>query len=189
MHPTTAPPQPQNTDAEQKRRAVEVGTHFKKVIDAYRMFDPGHETLQVVESALWGKTGSYLESFGDLSFELSATTISIEGKDVITATKSEDSISFPLFAEGVHEILISNGLESDELFRFLQIWSSSMRRGSTDAGEVNLLTLFWEADFQSIELVAMETTLEGGGDEETDEETRKKTAELRKIMKAVAGFC
>ncbi len=177
-------PPPTKNDAEQRRRAVEVGTQIKKLLDARRMFEPGHESLETLQDHVWGKIKDYLDNFGDLAMELSATTVTIEEKDVITASREEDSISYPLFAGGVHEILIAPSLARDEFFKFFEIWSSAtLRQRESGEHQESLMTQFWEADFQAIELVAISTTSEGGIDEEEFQRQR----ELRKVMRSVTG--
>ena len=115
MHPpSNAPstPAPAKNDAEQRRRAVEVGSYVKKLLDAYRLLEPNHPTLPEIESTTWARTAEYLKQFGELSLELSPTAISIEGKIVVESNRKADSVSFPLFAEGIHEVLFGTPLHT-----------------------------------------------------------------------------
>ena len=183
MESSSAPPT--KNDAEQRRSAVEVGTNIKKLLDARRMFEPGHETFAGLQDHVWKKIRAYLENFGDLCMELSATTVTIEEKDVITASREDESISYALFSGGVHEILLAPSLKRTEFFTFLEIWASAAVK-RTDPEKENiesLMTQFWEADFQAIELVAISTTSEGG----VDEEELARQQELRRVMKSVTG--
>jgi hypothetical protein len=183
-------PAPGGQESEQRRRAVEVGTHLKKVIDAYRMFESGHEAQGALEEVLWDRLRSYLDRFGDLSLELSATTISIEGKDVITASRPEESITFALFIDGIHEVLILKGIERPELVAFLRLWSEAAKRPDEGATPIredeSVLTRFWEADFENVELVAMEATAESASSE-SDAEMQERHQELRRVMRSMAG--
>ena len=103
---TSAPtPTPTDVDAEQRRRAIEVTTHIKKLLDAFRLYEPGHVAFEALQSGLWERLESYLDQFGELGLELAGQSISVEGKVVVKSEKRSDSITHPFFSEGIQEIV------------------------------------------------------------------------------------
>jgi hypothetical protein len=186
--PAASTKQPVNNDAEQRRRAVEVASYVKKLLDAYRLLDANHPTLPEIESTAWDKASKYLDQFGELSFELSPISISIEGKVVVEAKRKTDSLSFPLFAEGIHEILFGRSLDARQLHGFIKIWAKACVDINSDEvkkDEVSVTTKIWEADFEAIELVAMQTVQEGSESEGDGDHDRR--LEIQQAMQAVSG--
>ena len=75
---TSAPtPTPTDVDAEQRRRAIEVTTHIKKLLDAFRLYEPGHVAFEALQSGLWERLESYLDQLGELGLELAGQSISV----------------------------------------------------------------------------------------------------------------
>jgi hypothetical protein len=178
---------PTNNDAEQRRRAIEVGSYIKKLLDAYRLLEAGHASLPDVEATSWKKVTEYISQFGEISMEISPTTISIEGKNVVEANRKSDSVSYALFAEGIHEILFGRALTKDQLEGFLKIWAQACLSMTDQIAEekVSIATRTWESDYDAIELIAMQTVQEGT-EEEGSEETERRD-EIKRAIHAVSG--
>ena len=105
------------------------------MLDAYRLLESNHPTLPEIESTTWQRTAEYLKQFGELSLELSPTAVSIEGKIVVEANRKADSVSFPLFAEGIHEVLFGAGLDERQLQGFLTIWADACKEMASEEVE------------------------------------------------------
>src|SRR5438477_260426 len=106
---------PHGSDQESRRRATELCLQLKKTLDAQRLYQTG-QNAEPFRADLYVKVSGYVAAFGDLALELSGTTIEVDGKVVYTShsEKAVDSITYPLVAEGVQEVVFSSGLVQPE---------------------------------------------------------------------------
>ena len=182
-------PETQNTEAEQRRNAVEVGSYTKKLVDAYRLLEPNHPTFSEIEENLWKKVASYLERFGDIALEISPTSVAIEDRIIIEANRKQDSVSYSLFAEGIHEVVFGRDIPREEVIGFIRLWADACIRMNSDQPSsdetISIKTQVWEADYASVELIGM-TSVQEGQDEEGDEHSEY-MAEVREAVRAISG--
>ena len=182
-------PATQNTEAEQRRNAVEVGSYTKKLVDAYRLLEAGHPSFSEIEQNLWSRVSSYLERFGDIALEISPTSVAIEDRIIIEANRKQDSVSFPLFAEGIHEVVFGRDISEHEVVGFIRLWADACIRMSAEQREVDdamsIKTQVWEADYTCVELIGMSSVQEGQDDE--GEAHAEYMAEVREAVRAISG--
>ncbi|MEE2904464.1 MAG: HEAT repeat domain-containing protein [Myxococcota bacterium] len=182
-------PATQNTEAEQRRNAVEVGSYTKKLVDAYRLLEPNHPTFREIEENLWNKVASYLERFGDIALEISPTSVAIEDRIIIEANRKQDSVSFPLFAEGIHEVVFGRDISREEVIGFIRMWADACIRMNSEQQNfdeaISIKTQVWEADYASVELIGMTSVHEGQG--EDGEEDSEYLTEVREAVRAISG--
>jgi|GEM_PF-5012213 len=182
-------PATQNTEAEQRRNAVEVGSYTKKLVDAYRLLEANHPTFSEIEENLWNKVSNYLERFGDIALEISPTSVAIEDRIIIEANRKQDSVSFPLFAEGIHEVVFGRDIYREEVIGFIRLWADACIRMNSEQPNldeaISIKTQVWEADYASVELIGMTSVHEGQGEE--GEEDSEYLMEVREAVRAISG--
>ncbi len=104
-------------------------TYMKAVENAKKAFDP-----------VWEQTGSVVIQVTETQFNWFGVPVHVQ------PDKGGDSMPWLLFKDGLREFTLSAGFEDDELERFLAILGRVRR---AQAHEDDLLTILWEADFQS----------------------------------------
>ncbi|QSQ22268.1 HEAT repeat domain-containing protein [Pyxidicoccus parkwayensis] len=150
--------------------ATEVGHALSKVLNAYRFYAEGHASLVDFQQKFFESVTRYHGATGQPAVLHVRSSAVVLGEAVLLeATSAKDSVTRPLFLEGVQEVLLQPGVTLDELRDFLGMWHRALQR--TLPPEHDFYTLFWERGFEDIELVVAEvpSTQEGGPDSARDE--------------------
>jgi len=135
--------------------AVEVGHALSKVLNAYRFYAEGHASLTEVQQRLWEAVRRYHGVSGEaVVLHVRSTKLVLRDVTLLEVTSPRDSMTRPLFLEGVQEVLLQPGLELDSLNAFLGMWHRALQR--TLPPEYDFYTWFWERGFEDIELVVAE---------------------------------
>ncbi|HSB31611.1 MAG TPA: hypothetical protein VLD55_08425, partial [Candidatus Sulfobium mesophilum] len=119
----------------------------------------------------------------ELIFKIKQNEISYDSDAVYTNTEKEDNLALFFFKDGLRELNFKKGLTIEEIEDFLKIISLDFNR---DALDDDMVTLFWERDFQNIQYVVDDAILT---DEENYEEAavasiKEKEPEQDSLMKA-----
>ncbi len=105
-------------------------TYLKAVENAKKAFDP-----------IWEQTGSLVIQVTDIHFNWIGVPVHSQ------PDKGGDSMPWLLFKDGLREFTLSTGFEDEELEKFLEILGRVRR---AQPHEDDLLTILWEADFQTM---------------------------------------
>ncbi len=119
----------------------------------------------------------------ELIFQIKQNEILYDSESVYSNLEKEDNLALFFFKDGLREINFKKGLTIEEIEDFLKIIALDFSR---DALDDDIVTLFWERDFQNIHYVADDTIL---GDEDNYEETavasiKEKEPQQDSLMKA-----
>jgi HEAT repeat protein len=106
----------------------------------------------------------------ELGLKIKQNEMFYDSEQVYSNPEKEDNLALFFFKDGLREITFRKGLTFEEMEDFLKIISLDFNREALDD---DVVTLFWEKDFQNIQYVVDETVL---ADEDDYEE------------KAVAGL-
>jgi hypothetical protein len=149
--------------------ATEVGHALSKVLNAYRFYAEGHASLVDFQQKLFEAVTRYHGATGQPAVLHVRSSALLLGEAVLLETASaKDSVTRPLFLEGVQEVLLQPGVELDELRDFLGMWHRALQR--TLPPEHDFYTLFWERGFEDIELVVAEVPSQDGGPDSARDE-------------------
>ncbi|WP_338863178.1 HEAT repeat domain-containing protein [Myxococcus stipitatus] len=151
-------PTPVSGDSPARSReevAEEVGHALNKVLNSYRFYAEGHSALLEVQQRL----GESVRRFHDVTGEavvlhIRSAMLLLGDVVLVEAASAKDSVTRPLFLEGVQEVLLQPGLELEELSAFLGMWHRALQRNLPP--EYDFYTWFWERGFEDIELVVAE---------------------------------
>ena len=91
-------------DAEDKLEndaATEISTQIRRVLDGIRTYPPGHVTLKGYRSGLLEKLTAQLQEEEEYSLRVTPMGFSTETRIVNKAEKLTDSITHPLYLDGV----------------------------------------------------------------------------------------
>ena len=139
-----------------------------RCIEARRVNERDDAAFHKLEADLDAITQSCLDAVGDLRISVEESGLIFEGRCVYHRAVPEGSLSVALFNEGVREIILHWGLESEELRTFVDVMRSAMC--GRVQGPDDIVTLLWEKNFRHIEIVCVpfeewEPEPRAGGDE------------------------
>ena len=98
------------------------------------------EILKASFAPIWAQTD-------ELLFEISDTQILWNGHAVVTeAEKSGDALPWILYKDGLRELKLTRGVESQEIVSLVQVISKVRKGGNED----DLLSLLWEQEFSYV---------------------------------------
>jgi HEAT repeat protein len=122
-----------------------------RAIDGRRMHPRNDSALHKVNADLEAFTRSCLHQTGGFAIRVEEFDLLYEGHCVRHSTSPKGSLSAALFREGLRELTIRQGLDSDELIAFVDILKCATDESDPDSEDA--VTLLWERNFQHIDYV------------------------------------
>ena len=169
--------------SEELKKAKDVIQSFLKSKKILRMYPSNNPIYINTIDDDFNKFKEFFYYKDELSLMIKQNEIFFDSEQVYTSSEKEDNLALFFFKDGLREITFKKGITVEELEDFLKIVSLDFNR---DALEDDIVTLFWEKDFQNIQYVVDETVLA----DEDDYEERAVNAILERqpaqdsIMKA-----
>jgi hypothetical protein len=137
---------------------------LSKAVRAHQLYLPNnpvyHRAIEAVRAAfqsLWAETD-------EITLAITESELRWEGRTVATETTKSESLAWLLYKDGLRELTLIRGFETDELDRLLALLQR-VKRAAPD--EDDLLTLLWEQDFVNLRYQFVEFAPEGIGAIET----------------------
>ena len=153
---------------------------LKAYLAAYRFYGAGHEILADMCNTLFRTLSDDLAEHEQLDLEVTALTLGFEGRALVEAASQKESLTYPLFLDGVQLIIFDEGVQPRELADLVRVWAAAIDAG--DDALNSFVTDFWEAEFDYVRLVAIDNFYEG-----TDEQSIH--AAQRQHSALVARMC
>jgi HEAT repeat protein len=118
-----------------------------------------------------------------LQLKIKQNEIYCGSEQIYSSSEKEDNLALFFFKDGLREITFKKGLTNDEMGAFLMVITLDF---DTEVIDDDIVTLFWEKDFQNIQYVVDETVLGDEEDYETSavEEVKEDANEPDNLMKA-----
>ena len=152
----------------------------KKILRMYPSNNPIYiKTLEDANS----KFREFFYYNDELQLKIKQNEIYCGSEQVYSSSEKEDNLALFFFKDGLRELTFRKGLTNDETEAFLTVITLDF---DTEVIDDDIVTLFWEKDFQNIEYVVDEIIL---GDEEDYEtpavkKAKEETNEPNNLMKA-----
>ncbi len=127
---------------------------FDRVTRTFQLYEPSNKAVRDALSSLFTQLMTFLKSDGDLPLVIEKYTMTLEGEVVYNNPEREYSLAFKLYRDGIRGLRLMQGLHWEELAQLLKIFG--MRYSGVHSFEDDIATLFWKADFQFIDVVAVE---------------------------------
>lgn len=138
--------------------ARDLCANLKTVVEGLRLFPPGHVTVASYIERFNRCFTEFLEKEGAFTIEVTADSLLVDGHPVLTSETTADSLSNPLFLDGVTDISFLAETPLAELALLCEIWSLSVAADG-DEGQT-FTTRCWEASFNSIRVVSVDSFVE-----------------------------
>jgi HEAT repeat protein len=147
--------------------AAPVAELLKLILKASRaaqLYLPNNPIYQGAIAALRGGFTPIWAETDELALTVTESEIrwydAVVAEAPIGAAKSADNLAWLFYKDGVRELKIATGFESEEILKLLTIIQRA-RKGSAD--EDDLVTMLWEADFTYLTYKYVDLLAEGGG--------------------------
>jgi HEAT repeat protein len=152
----------------------------KKILRMYPSNNPIYfKTLEDANS----KFREFFYYNDELQLKIKQNEIYCGSEQVYSSSEKEDNLALFFFKDGLRELTFRKGLTNDEMEAFLTVITLDF---DTEVIDDDIVTLFWEKDFQNIQYVVDEIVLGVEEDYETPavNKAKEETNEPNNLMKA-----
>jgi HEAT repeat protein len=171
------------TVSEDLRLAKDVIQVFLKAKKILRMYPKNNPVYIKTLEDSFSKFGDFFSYQDSLRYFFRQNEILYETEQIYENPEKDDNLALFFFKDGLREITFQKGLTSNELEDFLRIISMDFDR---EVLEDDIVTLFWEKDFENIQYVVDETFLADEEDYESHamEEIKEKHEDPDNLLQA-----
>lgn len=171
-----------NEELKAAKDVVQVFLKAKKILRMYPQNNPIY--IKTLEDSS-NRFRDFFHYRDSLNFKFRQNDIYYDSEVVYNNPEKDDNLALFFFKDGIRDITFKKNLTSDELEEFLKIISLDFDR---EVVEDDIVTLFWERDFQNIQYVVDESFLldEEDYEEKAMNELKEKAAEPDELDKAYA---
>lgn len=142
--------------SEELRKAKEIIQSFQKSKKILRMYPQNNPIyLNTLESD-YKKFKDFFHYRDDLNLKIKQNEIFFDNEQIYLNPEKDDNLALYFFKDGLRELTFKKGLSYEEIEDFLKIISLDF---NSDAMDDDIVTLFWERDFQNIQYVVDDTVL------------------------------
>src|SRR5260221_2417610 len=142
----------------ERERVEEMLRLFGKAARAHQLYLPNNPIYKSAHDALRAAFVPIWETYDELPLAFTEHQVKWEGDTVLEEnTRSSDSLPWLFYKDGVREIRMVRGFETEELDRLLGILQR-VRKASPD--EDDLLTLLWQGDFAFLRYRYVDVTVD-----------------------------
>lgn len=152
-----------NDDLILAKDIIQVFLKGKKILRMYPQNNPIY--IKTIEDS-FNKFDDFFTYQDTLRYAFRQNEILYDAEQVYENTEKDDNLALFFFKDGLREITFRKGLSINEMEDFLRIISMDFER---EVLEDDIVTLFWEKDFENIQYVVDETFL---ADDEEDYESQ-----------------
>ncbi len=129
-------------------------SNLAKTARSFILYDPRNDAIRNFLTALLESSSATLKQTGDLQAVIQPFEIWFEGEVVYLNRDRDRSLAFRLYRDGVRCLTIHPGFDWGELLQLLQILS--IRYTGVHQYEDDVVTLLWKANFNHLDVVAVE---------------------------------
>src|SRR3990172_10010298 len=169
-----------NEEIKAAKDVIQAVLKSKKILRMY----PSNNTiyLKTLEDA-YNKFRDFFYYGDELQMKIKQNEIYYSFEQVYSSSEKEDNLALFFFKDGIREITFKKGLTKDEMESFLRVITLDF---DTEVIDDDIVTLFWEKDFQNIQYVVDEAVLTDEDDYETSavKEVKEQANEPDNLMKA-----
>jgi HEAT repeat protein len=123
----------------------------------FRMYPENNPMYVKALDDSFSKFREYFLTGKELTLAIGHNEICCNSEQVYFSNEKDDNLAFLFYKDGLREITFTEGLTYEEMVSFLKIICLDFR---SEALDDDIVTLFWENDFQSIRYVVDELVLD-----------------------------
>jgi HEAT repeats len=141
---------------EELKKVKDIVQSFLKAKKILRMYPENNPVYINTLEDNFGKFKDFFYYKEELRLQIRQNEVLYDSEQVYYSPEKDDNLALFFFKDGLREITFKKGLSYEEMEDFLKIISLDFSR---DVLEDDVVTLFWEKDFQNIEYVVDEIML------------------------------
>jgi HEAT repeat protein len=141
---------------EESKKAKDIIQSILKAKKILRMYPRNNPIYSNTLEDCNEKFGDFFSLRDELNLKIKQTEILFDGETIYSNPDKDDNLALFFFKDGLRELTFAKGLGLEEMEDFLKIVSLDLNREALDD---DVVTLFWEKDFQSITYVVDEAVL------------------------------
>lgn len=135
---------------EEWQTAQKVLTSLQLTRKNYSLYPEDHVNCKRALEQFWLQLETFLQTHGNLRFEIEKDRLTFQGEVILTEPPEDGNLPFTLFRDGIQWLEFQDGTDTKEVEEFLRILNKY--RVLTDEPEGDLVTAFWEAGLQHIQV-------------------------------------
>jgi hypothetical protein len=114
----------------------------------YSLYPEDHTICVNALEHLHTQIETYLRNYGDLRFEIEKDQIVYQGVVILSEPPEEGTLSFTLFRDGIRWLEFTEGIDSEELKKFISIINKYSIL--SDKSDSDIVTALWETRFRNV---------------------------------------
>ena len=142
-----------NEESKAAKEVIQGILKSKKILRMYPANNPVY--VKTLEDA-YNKFREFFYYNEELQLKIKQNEIYCGSELVFSSSEKEDNLALFFFKDGLREITFKKGLTSDEMEAFLTVITLDF---DTEVIDDDIVTLFWEKDFQNIQYVVDDAVL------------------------------
>ncbi len=150
---------------EELKRVKDIVQSFLKAKKILRMYPQNNPVYINTLEDNFGKFKDFFYYRDELRLQIRQNEILYDSVQVYYSPEKEDNLALFLFKDGLRELTFKKGLSYEEMEDFLKIVSMDFSR---EVLEDDVVTLFWEKDFQNVEYLVDEIMLSNDDEYESN---------------------
>ncbi len=135
---------------EEWQAAQKVLTSLQLTRKNYSLYPEDHVNCKRALEQFWLQLETFLQTHGNLRFEIEKDRLTFQGEEILTEPPEDGNLPFTLFRDGIQWLEFQDGTDTKEVEEFLRILNKY--RVLTDEPEGDLVTAFWQAGLQHIQV-------------------------------------
>jgi HEAT repeat protein len=172
------------------KEAKDILQSLIKAKKTLRMYPHNNPIYTKTLDESYARFKSFFDYKNEFILKIKHNSISYDSEQIYYNAEKEDNLALFFFKDGVRELTFKKGLLQEELEEFLKIIALDFDREVVDD---DIVTLFWEKDFQNIQYIVDEAVLVDVDEEDyetkAEEEVKEKVSDVDDLMKAyIDGF-
>jgi hypothetical protein len=166
----------------------EFGRSLRRAFEVVRQYKPTHTMAREARDRAIAALLAAVKAQGELELDLTAMSVQYAGVPIEVAKRRTDSISLPLFREGVRRLTFTSEAGAEELVPFFAGWLDAWLNPLSSDG---VATRLWEHQPRGIRAVIIDTFElggeEGGGGGGADGQPSAAAVTVREQVDAILG--
>lgn len=169
-----------NEEVKAAKDVIQALLKSKKILRMYPANNPVY--VKNLEDA-YAKFREFFYYNDELQLKIKQNEIYCGSEQVYSSAEKEDNLALFFFKDGLREITFKKALTNDEMEAFLKVITLDF---DTEVIDDDIVTLFWEKDFQNIQYVVDESVLADEEDYESAavKEIKEEANEPDNLMRA-----
>lgn len=149
------------TLSEDVRHAKDIVDGLLKAKKLLKMYPSNNPIYIKTVDDIYGKFKNLFDFTAELRLKIHQNEITFNNETVYSSLQKTDNLALFFFKDGIRELTFLKGLNAEEFEDFIKILNTDFESNSLDD---DIVTLFWERDFEHIKYLADENVL---SDDET----------------------